>query len=224
MRGQLSDFFWSKMLAARRGIEPRSEGPKPSVLPLHHRATSVCFGDIALTTRVGVFSHRANSLCRLIQVDRPTNTERALCKQARIVFIPHALLYAVDRWEPKLERHSNEPAMRLLGFDRVRYSSREERRYESAMLRTLGATRRRVLTGVATEFIAIGLLSGVLASVGASIAGWLIAGRIFDLEYHFSVSLWLAGPLIGMVFVGLSGILATHRVVTHAPVSVLREG
>jgi len=35
-------------------------------------------------------------------------------------------------------------------------SSRDERRYESAMLRTLGASKKRVLTGVATEFIAIG--------------------------------------------------------------------
>jgi putative ABC transport system permease protein len=102
-------------------------------------------------------------------------------------------------------------------------ATRDERRYESAMLRTLGATRRRVLSGVATEFIAIGFLSGVLASTGASIAGWLIAERLFELEYQFSTTIWLAGPLAGMIFVGLSGVIATHRVVTHAPVSVLRE-
>ncbi len=36
-------------------------------------------------------------------------------------------------------------------------STRDERRYESAMLRTLGASRRTVLQGVAAEFSALGL-------------------------------------------------------------------
>jgi len=101
-------------------------------------------------------------------------------------------------------------------------SSRDERRYESAMLRTFGATKKRVLTGVAVEFIAIGLLAGILASSGASLAGYLLAENLFELEYHFSLTLWLAGPVAGMVLVGLSGMAASWRVITHAPVSVLR--
>ena len=101
-------------------------------------------------------------------------------------------------------------------------ATRDERRYESAMLRTFGATRNRVLGGVATEFLAIGLLAGVLAASGATLAGFLIAENLFDLAYSFSPALWLAGPLLGMVFVGLSGMTATWRVITHAPVSVLR--
>jgi putative ABC transport system permease protein len=102
-------------------------------------------------------------------------------------------------------------------------ATRDERRYESAMLRTFGATRRRVLSGVATEFVAIGLLAGLLASAGASLAGYLLATRLFELEYHFSLVLWLAGPVVGMLFVGVSGVVATWRVITHAPVSVLRN-
>ncbi len=101
-------------------------------------------------------------------------------------------------------------------------ATRDERRYESAMLRTFGASKRRVLTGVAMEFLAIGLLAGLLAAAGATLAGYLLATRLFELEYQFSTILWLAGPLAGMVFVGLSGMAATWRVITHAPVSVLR--
>jgi putative ABC transport system permease protein len=101
-------------------------------------------------------------------------------------------------------------------------SSRDERRYESAMLRTLGASRKRVLAGAATEFAAIGLLAGVLAASGASLAGYLIADKLFELEYHFSFLLWLTGPVAGMVLVGLSGMVASWRVITRAPVSVLR--
>jgi putative ABC transport system permease protein len=101
-------------------------------------------------------------------------------------------------------------------------ATRDERRYESAMLRTFGATRNRVLGGVATEFLAIGLLAGVLAASGATLAGYLIAENLFDMEYGFSPALWLAGPVSGMLFVGLSGLAATWRVITHAPVNVLR--
>ena len=101
-------------------------------------------------------------------------------------------------------------------------ATRDERRYESAVLRTFGASRRRVLSGVATEFVAIGLLAGILAASGASLAGYLLAVHLFELEYHFSLALWMSGPLAGMIFVGISGMAATWRVITHAPVNVLR--
>jgi putative ABC transport system permease protein len=101
-------------------------------------------------------------------------------------------------------------------------ATRDERRYESAMLRTFGASRNRVLGGVAMEFIAIGLLAGLLAAAGATLAGYLLATNLFELDYGFSATLWLAGPVAGMLFVGLSGLAATWRVVTHAPVNVLR--
>lgn len=101
-------------------------------------------------------------------------------------------------------------------------SSLDERSFESAILRTLGASRKRVLSGVVVEFVAIGLLAGLLASTGASLAAWHLAVNVFDLEYQFSPVLWLAGPFLGMLFVGISGLLATWRVVTHSPVSVLR--
>ncbi|MBT8048569.1 MAG: FtsX-like permease family protein [Xanthomonadales bacterium] len=101
-------------------------------------------------------------------------------------------------------------------------ATRDERRYESAMLRTFGASKKRVLGGAATEFVAIGLLAGLLASAGATLAGYLLATRLFELDYTVSVTLWLAGPLAGMLFVGVSGMAATWRVITHAPVSVLR--
>jgi putative ABC transport system permease protein len=101
-------------------------------------------------------------------------------------------------------------------------ATRDERRYESAMLRTFGASKRRVLSGVATEFIAIGLLAGVLAAAGATLAGYLLATRLFELDYHFSATLWWLGPLAGVLFVGTSGMAATWKVITHPPISVLR--
>ncbi len=101
-------------------------------------------------------------------------------------------------------------------------ATRDERRYESAMLRTLGASRRVVLQGVAAEFTTLGLLSGTLAAVGATAAGYFLATRVFDLDYTFSFAVWGIGLAAGAVLVGVSGTLATRSVVNHPPVATLR--
>jgi putative ABC transport system permease protein len=103
-------------------------------------------------------------------------------------------------------------------------ATRDERRYESAMLRTLGASRRVVLQGVAAEFTTLGLLSGALASIGATAAGYFLSTRLFNLDYTFDPMVWVIGLVAGALLVGLSGTLATRSVVNHPPVATLRGG
>ena len=103
-------------------------------------------------------------------------------------------------------------------------ATRDERRYESAVLRTLGASRRTVLLGVGAEFVALGLLAGALAATAASAIGWLVATRLFGLVYHFDPVLWLTGLAAGAAIVGVAGTLATRSVVNTAPATSLREG
>jgi putative ABC transport system permease protein len=103
-------------------------------------------------------------------------------------------------------------------------ATRDERRYESAMLRTLGARRRVVLAGVASEFTALGMLSGVLAAIGATVAGWLLATEVFDLEYTIDPWVWVIGLVAGAVIVGGAGTFAARNVINHPPISTLREG
>jgi len=101
-------------------------------------------------------------------------------------------------------------------------STREERLYESAMLRTLGARRSVVLAGVAVEFAALGVLAGVLAAAGATGVAWLLAERVFQLEFTPDPFVWLTGIGAGLILVGGTGVAATRTVVTHPPVNVLR--
>jgi putative ABC transport system permease protein len=102
-------------------------------------------------------------------------------------------------------------------------STRDERRYESAMLRTLGASRGTVLQGVAAEFSALGFLSGTLAALGATSIGWILARRLFALQFTPDPWVWVVGLVCGTILVGVSGTLATRRVVNTPPIVTLRD-
>lgn len=102
--------------------------------------------------------------------------------------------------------------------------TRDERRFESAILHTLGAARRKILQGLAVEFVTLGGLAGVLAAIGATLLGWGLATYAFKLDYTVSGLLWPAGLLAGALIVGITGTLATRKAVSEPPVAVLRDG
>ncbi len=102
-------------------------------------------------------------------------------------------------------------------------ATRDERLYESAVLRTLGARRGVILQGVAAEFTALGLLAGTLGAFGAGLVGYFVARELFELDYVPGPTLWLAGLVVGGVVVGVSGTLAARSVVNEPPVSTLRR-
>lgn len=102
-------------------------------------------------------------------------------------------------------------------------STIDERRFESAMLRALGARRRTVFAGVMAEFAALGTAAGVLASAGASVLAYLVATQLFELPYQFSPGLWLAGVSGGVFIVCISGYFAARSAVNSRPADVLRE-
>jgi putative ABC transport system permease protein len=101
-------------------------------------------------------------------------------------------------------------------------SGREERLFESAVLRTLGARRSQIFGAALIEFTLIGLLAGVLASAGAMVLGTVLASRVFELSVGFDPWLWVIGMTAGVAIVGSTGVLATRRVVNHPPVEALR--
>lgn len=102
--------------------------------------------------------------------------------------------------------------------------TKDERRFESAILHTLGAGRRKIMQGLAVEFTALGTLAGLLAAFGATAVGWVIAEQAFELDYGLNPWVWLAGCLAGASVVGFCGTLATRGAVNEPPVAVLREG
>jgi len=102
--------------------------------------------------------------------------------------------------------------------------TRDERRFESAILHTLGARRGQILQGIAAEFVALGALAGFLAALGATFVGWSLGRWVFEIAYTIDPLLWLSGLLSGALIVGVTGTLATRKAVNEPPVRVLRNG
>jgi putative ABC transport system permease protein len=99
-------------------------------------------------------------------------------------------------------------------------ASREERLYETAVLRVLGAQRSMIFTSMLVEFALIGALAGLLAACGASVGGaWL--AHALDLNYRFNIVLWMTGVVGALIVVGCAGTLATRSVVRVPPRAVL---
>jgi len=101
-------------------------------------------------------------------------------------------------------------------------ASLDARQQEAVLLRTLGAQRAYLAKGLWSEFIALGVLAGLLASVCAEIAMALIADRLFDLPARPHPWLWLALPTAGALLVGVSGWLTTRHITRVPPMQSIR--
>lgn len=100
----------------------------------------------------------------------------------------------------------------------------EERRFESALLRALGATGRRIAAMARVEFWLVGALAGLIAGLVASLAGMAVADGLFDLAYPFRPGALLLGALVGLMTVWIAGALGARRYYRVSPMRLLREG
>jgi len=101
-------------------------------------------------------------------------------------------------------------------------ASMDERFKQHAILRTLGAGQRLILGSLAIEFCALGFFAGVLATFGSEITVYGLETGIFQLDYEVNPELWVLGPAVGTVLIGVVGTLATLKVVRTPPTTVLR--
>ncbi|MEP7262836.1 MAG: FtsX-like permease family protein, partial [Usitatibacter sp.] len=101
-------------------------------------------------------------------------------------------------------------------------STQDERVFEGAILRTLGASRRQLMVLQLAEFLAIGLLAGTVAAVGAVALAAVLADRVLGVAYVFSPWLPLAGLVVGGVGVAIAGLIGTRRAVDSPPLQAIR--
>jgi putative ABC transport system permease protein len=102
-------------------------------------------------------------------------------------------------------------------------SSIDSRKQESGLLRALGSPRRLMIGSVWAEFSVLGLLSGIIAVIGAEILLISLQYWVLETPIRPHYIFWLVGPLAGALFVGALGALSCRSVVNTPPAVVLRE-
>ncbi len=101
-------------------------------------------------------------------------------------------------------------------------STHDEREYELAMLRTLGARNRQVRQALAAEFFVLGGVAGVLAGIGATAIGWALAHFVFKMNYVPGVLPLVLVTAIGAAGVMVGGWLGTRGLMSRPPLASLR--
>ncbi len=102
-------------------------------------------------------------------------------------------------------------------------ATRFRRIHETAILKALGATRRRVTAIFSVEFLLLGVTAGLLGSLLATLISRMLLEQILDAQPHFDVV-----PLVVSVFgtalvANLAGWLASFHILGKKPLGVLRS-
>jgi putative ABC transport system permease protein len=97
------------------------------------------------------------------------------------------------------------------------------RLYDAVVLKTLGATRSRLLGAYALEYGALGLATAIFGMIAGGLAGWVIVTQIMQLEFVFLWSGPLLAAILAVVVTITLGLLGTLRILSQKPASYLRN-
>ncbi len=111
----------------------------------------------------------------------------------------------------------------LLVLSAALYSSLDERIHQGAILRTLGVSKANLRRKQWSEFAFLGLISGVIALLGAEVISFCLYTFLLDLDYSIQTTLWLWVPVSSALLIMLLGAFATRKVSQQPPIVVLRE-
>lgn len=99
----------------------------------------------------------------------------------------------------------------------------DNRIYEGALMRTLGANRKLLRNNQIVEFAGLGLIAGVVAVLMSEAIVYALYTRVMSMTYQPNVYVWLVIPLLGAVCVGLAGCWGLRGVLDKPPLTVLRR-
>jgi putative ABC transport system permease protein len=102
-------------------------------------------------------------------------------------------------------------------------ATQDERRFDAAILRTLGASRAQLNAAQIAEFLVLGSLAGLLAAGGATATGYILADRVFQIPFSANPMVWLYGIAGGALAVTLAGWLGTRGMLRQPPLAVIRQ-
>ncbi len=100
----------------------------------------------------------------------------------------------------------------------------ENRRvFEAAILKTLGASRRRILLSFALRSIMLGAAAGLVAILAGSIAGWAVMTQVMEAAFSFDWASALGIVAGGALATLLAGLAFALRPLGVKPAQILRS-
>jgi len=95
--------------------------------------------------------------------------------------------------------------------------------YDAVILKTLGATRLRLLTAYSIEYLLIGAATALFGMIGGSLAAWLIVAQLMHLSFT-----WLPWPALGAALAAVAvtvslGLAGTFSALGQKPAPILRN-
>jgi putative ABC transport system permease protein len=100
--------------------------------------------------------------------------------------------------------------------------TRFQRHYEAAIYRTLGASTKRIAAMVAVEYGVLGVLAGLLGSLGAVALSWAVTTRLLDMRWGAEPGLVGAGLAATAIVVLVVGLISSLDVIVKKPLGSLR--
>ena len=103
-------------------------------------------------------------------------------------------------------------------------SAFDERRYELAVMRALGASRAQLGHSLLAELAVVGGIAGLIAAAGASALGQVLAHKVFLLDMPLDLWLFPVASLAGAAAAVAIGWLAVRQLLKTPPLLALRAG
>ncbi|MBA4741806.1 MAG: FtsX-like permease family protein, partial [Azoarcus sp.] len=101
-------------------------------------------------------------------------------------------------------------------------STHDERDFELAVLRALGARNAQLRQALLAEFALLGGVAGSVAALAAGSIGWLLARFVFDMNYVPDPLGLVAAMLLAALGVVAGGWLGTRGMLSRPPLAGLR--
>ena len=95
--------------------------------------------------------------------------------------------------------------------------------YDAVVLKTLGATRRQLLTAYALEYLLLGLATVLFGVVAGSIAAWRVVADVMTFRFEWQGGPAIAAALLALVITLVFGLIGTFAALGRKPAAVLRN-
>ncbi|MFT0862314.1 ABC transporter permease [Ancylobacter sp. G4_0304] len=102
-------------------------------------------------------------------------------------------------------------------------AGQHHRVYDAVILKTLGATRARLVAAYALEYAALGLVTALVAVLAGTLASYVVVTQVMKAHFAWSTGAAFGAAAVALVLTVGFGLLGTWRALGQKPARILRN-